>query len=1662
MGDPCAGRLRLRSGPGGVDNATCPDIGMDLAVDSGRIKTEEPEVAHRSRLKAGRGQFGASNPPRAEEKTKSLLNVSTVIDSHEEEALHVCSSNRRWLVGRCKAILLLVGTVTLAAYAPAARAAELIGTLYNFEQESQFADWTAGIDEVVPYTPSTDYWGWVNDAGWQPPYVWCAGNTNGSSQMWSHYDNLMSAYMEKDFDLRGYENCYLQFDYFLSTADDNDKLIVYFDSRNVFEKDGNPQINWDPAVPPHLGYQQQISLEGYDDSIVTIRFRFTSDSSGNSCDQPGAFLDNIGVYGDPIDTTSPTVAISSPTAGQTFTTSPITVNGTASDPGTPSSGVALVEVRVNGGSWQTATGTASWSRSGVALSSGSNTIQARSKDNAGNYSSIASVTVTYDPPQPPQAAVNPVPSNQAFKIGLNPTLSWGNGGGATSYDVYFGPNTLPSSPASVNQSGTSFIPTGTLTPNTTYFWRVDAKNSSGTTTGNEWSFRTAVYVRLAFGIPATAAFPGASWRDWLPNADKTFKITPGSTSPANSCAEGPLDPQGGQQPQIVSELEQIYANSEIQNVVIQWGDETDPAEVVYFVPWEAHHVHTDGTPYRGLAYSVLNDGDLRWDRNNNDPRGEAVVFVQPEDTFVELALAAAHEVGHLFGMRHVGICAHDVIEVMKQGNLANPEFIMRFDDCKRDFDDDNPYEHSHNTFYYAKRWLDGVEPPGSEKGTWDEEPSGVAPLYEWRVSIDDPERTVYQVDVVANLQGLGLSDGIPLGGTVIAHYDAITLAELGQQGFVFPEGVVIQVYGATTPDGPMDCALSKGDPSQVQNLVFSVSEPEPVAFLQAADGNDSFVTLALASTSSIIIPEADCNGNGQRDYEDIRSGVSKDCNRNWVPDECETVPDSDGDGVADGCDLCPATIPGSPVDEDGCPPVIPGDFDRDGDVGPSDLDAFVSCISGPEVPLASGCEGKDLDDDGDVDQSDFGIFQRCLSGEDVPGDPNCAQTSPPGMVLIPAGEFQMGDTFNEGDSDGRELPVHTVRVDDFYMDKYEVTKELWDTVRAWGLSNGYSDLVAGGGKAPDHPVHSVNWYECVKWCNARSQMEGRTPCYYTDAGLATIYKTGQLAPHVRWVANGYRLPTEAEWEKAARGGAAGRRFPWSDQDTIQHARANYWSSSNYFYDDSPTRGYHPTFSTGSTPYTSPVGFFSPNGYGLCDMAGNVWEWCHDRYSSTYYSTTPYPAPRVNPHGPTSGVYRVLRGGCWNPHHPYHCRVSNRHYDTPDRAGNYVGFRCVADAIQLPPYSLQVTVEGEGSVAVDPPGGEYGVTTQVILTAKPEPGWMFVGWDDDLTGDDNPTVIVMDSNKAVIALFELEVIPPPGMVLIPAGEFMMGDAFDGEGDSDELPRHAVWVDAFYMDRYEVTKDLWDTVRAWGLSSGYVDIGPGIGSGSNYPVHSVNWYECVKWCNARSQMEGRTPCYYTDAGLATVYKTGQLAPHVKWGANGYRLPTEAEWEKAARGGDSGQRFPWTDSDTIQHSRANYYSSASFFYDTSPTRNYYPLWGAEGTSSASPVGFFDGSLRYKADFNWPGGATSYQTANGANGFGLYDMAGNVWEWCNDWYHSSYYSNSPYNNPTGPASGSHRVFRGGGWGSYAYGCRVTDRLLCTPDYLDIYSGFRCAAAAP
>jgi len=345
------------------------------------------------------------------------------------------------------------------------------------------------------------------------------------------------------------------------------------------------------------------------------------------------------------------------------------------------------------------------------------------------------------------------------------------------------------------------------------------------------------------------------------------------------------------------------------------------------------------------------------------------------------------------------------------------------------------------------------------------------------------------------------------------------------------------------------------------------------------------------------------------------------------------------------------------------------------------------------------CPSADLTGDCFVNMEDFAVMASLW----LSGDPNI----PDDMVYIPNGGFEMGDHFEpEGYDD--ELPLHPVLLDAFFMGKYEITNQQYcdflnsaydsneikvdggvvydfnDTGNSYPYCDTYSAStysqidfsdpdfsVRAKGEPPrdmnDDPMVEVSWYGSVAYCNWRSSTEGYEECYDLSTWDCNFSK------------HGYRLATEAEWEYAARGGLAGKRFPWNDPN-ISHSRANYYSywqggSPYYPYDESLTEGYHPDWDDGVYPYTSPAGTFAANGYGLYDMAGNVWEWCNDWYASDYYDTSPYDDPT----GPVSGSYRVLRGGGWY-YYAYDCRVAVRFFDVGFAVFrlSYLGFRIVLD------------------------------------------------------------------------------------------------------------------------------------------------------------------------------------------------------------------------------------------------------------------------------------------------------------------------------------------------------------------------------------------------
>jgi len=253
---------------------------------------------------------------------------------------------------------------------------------------------------------------------------------------------------------------------------------------------------------------------------------------------------------------------------------------------------------------------------------------------------------------------------------------------------------------------------------------------------------------------------------------------------------------------------------------------------------------------------------------------------------------------------------------------------------------------------------------------------------------------------------------------------------------------------------------------------------------------------------------------------------------------------------------------------------------------------------------------------------------------------------PTGFVYVQGGIFKMGDHFNEGDSN--ELPLHFVEVSDFYIGATEVTQAEWASYMPAENWSSY-------GVGDDYPAYYVSWYEIMVYCNKRSIAEGITPCYEIGSSInpddwgtiPTSTNSTWNAAICNWSANGYRLPTEAEWEYASRGGIHNAdNYHYSGSDTIDNVA---WYSSN----------------SGSS--THPVGTKASNQLGIYDMSGNLWEWCWDWYG-LYTSDA-----QIDPYGPTTGSYRVVRGGCWVDYAGY-CRVAYRDFADPNYSNFFIGFR----------------------------------------------------------------------------------------------------------------------------------------------------------------------------------------------------------------------------------------------------------------------------------------------------------------------------------------------------------------------------------------------------
>ncbi len=370
-----------------------------------------------------------------------------------------------------------------------------------------------------------------------------------------------------------------------------------------------------------------------------------------------------------------------------------------------------------------------------------------------------------------------------------------------------------------------------------------------------------------------------------------------------------------------------------------------------------------------------------------------------------------------------------------------------------------------------------------------------------------------------------------------------------------------------------------------------------------------------------------------------------------------------------------------------------------------------------------------------------------------------------------------------------------------------------------------------------------------------------------------------------------------------------------------------------------------------------------------------------------------------------------------------------------------GDKTITATFTINQYTLTTNVVGNGSITLDPSGGTYDYGTVVTVEALPDSIGYFENWSGDLSGNDNPTTITMDSNKNITA--NIVTVSYRDMVTVPEGSFTQEDTYGNSFIHN--------ISAFEIGKYEVTYELWYVVRTWGESNGYYFSNQGregndgidgaSPTSSKYePVTHINWRDAMVWCNAYSEMDGKTPVYYSDSSYTNVLKASSNDisidtnpgsydnPYVNDTAVGYRLPTEGQWQYSASYIDGTDWLPY-----------NHASGDNSSYC-------HPLNG--GTSTVF------------GDYAWySGNSESFTHDVGtklANHLKIHDMSGNVWEWCWDWRDD--YPAGPETDYEGAVSGSDRVGRGGSWGSYAGGLRVGYRFIDRPYDEGSYVGFRVA----
>jgi formylglycine-generating enzyme required for sulfatase activity/serine/threonine protein kinase len=598
------------------------------------------------------------------------------------------------------------------------------------------------------------------------------------------------------------------------------------------------------------------------------------------------------------------------------------------------------------------------------------------------------------------------------------------------------------------------------------------------------------------------------------------------------------------------------------------------------------------------------------------------------------------------------------------------------------------------------------------------------------------------------------------------------------------------------------------------------------------------------------------------------------------------------------------------------------------------------------------------------------------------------------FALIPPGEFQMGSMAAEIDTAlvaagtnetwknfiRSEAPRHSVVLTQpIYLGIHEVTQAQYEQVMGTNPSHiaatGPSKDAVANVDTQKFPVETVSWNDAAEFCAKLSEKEELNPFYSRSGETATMLD-----------GNGYRLPTEAEWEFACRAGTTTRFWIGDQDDSLVQAG---WSGAN------------------SGGRTHAAGELKANPLGLFDVHGNVWEWVQDwgDFSRQFAET-----PAIDPSGPSSaGLQRVIRGGDWRPS-PSYCRSSTRYAYSPTARHDNVGFRAV------------LAVEAVKSA----------IAKRTAPQADPTSSWH--GWPADAPA---PAIAPFDAAQArkhqeewadyVGVPVEWENSIGMKFVLIPPGEFLMGStpeeieaalvaaSFDEnwmEFVPTEAPRHTVILtQPIFLGVHEVTQKEYQQVMGtnpshFAASGAGQDAVGGLDT-STHPVEVVSWLDAAEFCAKLSEREEFKPGYSRSGETVTMRES-----------NGYRLPTEAQWEFACRAG-------------------------------STTR----FWSGDQDENLVQAGWYDANA---------GGRTHSVGELNGNPLGLLDIHGNVWEWVEDGWEATYYGqfqDKSAIDPRGPSpADSQRVIRGGGCAFNASMCRASLRAARDPPDRNGNIGFRVA----